>query len=116
MPTCKRPNKNLFFLRFSCTIIWLVQVVAFTASYIPALHSAVVILLGISNNNEHFIINLGSGQAVGQFNKEELKEDLTRLKTDIIKSYKDVIISHWLNNLVDKTVFIKLLDHILINI
>ena len=43
---------------------------------------------------------------------EALKEDLGKLKLDLLKSDKDIIISARLNNLIDKGVFIELLDHI----
>ena len=44
--------------------------------------------------------------------KESLKEDLVKLKLDLIKSDKDIISSSTINNLVNKGVFIELLDHI----
>ncbi len=54
--------------------------------------------------------------AVNHVDKEILKQDLATLKTDIIKSGKEIITSDRLNTLVDKTVFIKLLDHIIKNL
>lgn len=44
--------------------------------------------------------------------KESLKEDLVKLKLDLVKSDKDIISSSTLNYLVNKGVFIELLDHI----
>ncbi len=54
--------------------------------------------------------------AVNHADKELLKSDLSTLKNDLLKSDKDIVISSRLNNLIDKTVFIKLLDHIIKNI
>lgn len=48
--------------------------------------------------------------------KELLKSDLSILKSNLISSEKAVVISSNLNNLVDKKVFIQLLDHILSNL
>lgn len=45
-----------------------------------------------------------------------LKKDLAKLKIDLLNCDKDIIISSSLNNLVEKTVFIKLLDHIIRNL
>jgi hypothetical protein len=59
----------------------------------------------------HDIVN-----ASNLIDKEALKEDLAKLKLDLHKSDKNTIISSRLNNLVDKTVFIKLLDHITKNL
>lgn len=47
-----------------------------------------------------------------QVDKAILKQVLTKLRRDIVDSGKEVITSSILNNLVDKTIFIKLLDHI----
>ena len=41
-----------------------------------------------------------------------MKEDLVKLKLDLVKSDEDIIISSTFNNLVNKGVFIELLDHI----
>ena len=54
--------------------------------------------------------------AATHIDKEALKQDLSKLKIDIINSDKEIISSDRLNNLVDKTVFIKLLDHIIKNL
>ena len=48
--------------------------------------------------------------------KEALRQDLSKLKIDILKSGKAIISSDRLNNLADKTVFIKLLNHIINNL
>jgi len=48
--------------------------------------------------------------------KELLKIDLSKLKIDLLSSDKDIIISSRLNNLVDKTVFIRLIYHIIDNL
>lgn len=45
-----------------------------------------------------------------------LRLDLIKLKQDLIDSDKRTICSSNLNNLMDKTVFIKLLEHILKNV
>lgn len=55
-------------------------------------------------------------KAANNIEKELLKSDLAKLKVDLLSSDKEIIISSRLNNLVDKTVFINLLDHILKNI
>lgn len=54
--------------------------------------------------------------ASNHIDKKALMQDLTKLKIDLLKSDKEIISSARLNNLVDKTVFIKLLDHIIKNI
>jgi Family of unknown function (DUF6331) len=54
--------------------------------------------------------------ASNQVDKKLLKDDLAKLKQDLLSSEKDIIISSRLNNLVDKTVFIKLLGHIITNL
>lgn len=54
--------------------------------------------------------------AVNHADKEQLKRDLSVLKNDLLESDKDVVVSSRLNNLIDKTVFIKLLDHIIENL
>lgn len=48
--------------------------------------------------------------------KEAFKQDLLKLETGIIESGKEIISSARLNNLIDKTVFIKLLHHIIKNL
>lgn len=48
--------------------------------------------------------------------KELLKSDLSALKNDLLRSDKKIVISSRLNNLIDKTVFIKLLNHIIYNL
>jgi len=48
--------------------------------------------------------------------KALLKEDLSKLKIDLINSSKPVVISSSLNNLVEKSVFTKLLDHLIKNL
>jgi len=47
-----------------------------------------------------------------EVDKVLLREDLLKLKLDLINSAKDIIISSRMNSLVDKAVFVKLLDHI----
>lgn len=54
--------------------------------------------------------------AASHVDKELLKSDLSNLKTDLLSSDKEIIISSRLNNLVDKTVFIQLIDHITDNL
>ena len=54
--------------------------------------------------------------AADHVDKELLKSDLAKLKTDLLNSDKDIVISSRLNNLVDKTVFIRLIDHIIDNL
>lgn len=54
--------------------------------------------------------------AASHVDKELLKSDLSKLKIDLLSSDKDIIISSRLNNLVDKTVFIRLIDHITANL
>lgn len=44
--------------------------------------------------------------------KEVLKNDLVKLKFDLVQSDRELIISSTLNNLIHKAVFIELLDHI----
>lgn len=51
-------------------------------------------------------------EASSHMDKKALKEDLAKLKLDLSKSDKEVIVSSTLNNLADKGVFIELLDHI----
>jgi len=46
--------------------------------------------------------------ASNHISKEGLKQDLVKLKLDLCRSDKDIIISSRLNNLIDKTVFVKL--------
>ena len=50
--------------------------------------------------------------AARHVDKEPLKSDLSKLKIDLLCFDKDIISSSRLNNLVDKTVFIRLIDHI----
>ena len=52
-------------------------------------------------------------KASNEVDKVSLKEDLVKLKIDLDKSDKSIIISSRLNNLVDKSVFIELLNHII---
>lgn len=54
--------------------------------------------------------------AAGHVDKELLKGDLSKLKADLLNSDEDIVISSRLNNLVDKTVFIRLIDHIIDNL
>ena len=54
--------------------------------------------------------------ASNHIDKQVLKDDLVKLKLDLCRSDKDIVISSRLNNLVDRTVFIRLLDHIIKNI
>ena len=54
--------------------------------------------------------------AASHVDKELLKSDLSKLKIDLLSSEKNIIISSKLNNLVDKTVFIRLIDHITDNL
>lgn len=54
--------------------------------------------------------------AVTRADKELLRSDLSLLKADLINSDKEIVISSRLNNLVDKTVFMHLLEHIADNI
>jgi hypothetical protein len=54
--------------------------------------------------------------AASHIDKELLKSDLSKLKIDLLSSDKDIIISSRLNNLVDKTVFLRLIDHITDNL
>jgi len=54
--------------------------------------------------------------AVNHVDKEQLKRDLSTLKNHLLESDKDIVISSRLNNLINKTVFIKLLDHIIENL
>ena len=54
--------------------------------------------------------------AAGHINKVLLKSDLSKLKNDLLNSDKDIIISSRLNNLVDKAVFVRLIDHITDNL
>ncbi len=54
--------------------------------------------------------------AASHVDKELLKNDLAKLKIDLLSSDKNIIISSRLNNLVDKTVFIRLIDHITDNL
>lgn len=54
--------------------------------------------------------------AASHADKELLKSDLLKLKIDLLGSNKDIIISSRLNNLVDTTVFIRLIDHITDNL
>ena len=54
--------------------------------------------------------------AASHIDKGALKQDLSKLKLELVDSDKEIIISSRLNNLVDKNVFIKLLDHILENL
>jgi Family of unknown function (DUF6331) len=51
--------------------------------------------------------------ASNHVDKKLLKDDLSKLKQNLLSSDKNIIISSRLNNLVDKAVFIKLLDHII---
>jgi hypothetical protein len=46
----------------------------------------------------------------------QLVGDLKNVKTALIKSAKTIVLSNKLNNLLDKEVFIKLVDHILTTI
>ena len=50
--------------------------------------------------------------ASNHVDQELLRDDLSKLKQDLLRSDKKIITSARLNNLVDKTVFIELLDHI----
>ncbi len=54
--------------------------------------------------------------AANHVDKATLKEDLAKLKLDLRNSDKHIVISSRLNNLVDKAVFIKLLEHIIKNV
>lgn len=54
--------------------------------------------------------------AASHVDKEVLSSDLSKLKFDLLNSDKDIIISSRLNNLVDRTVFIRLIDHITDNL
>ncbi len=54
--------------------------------------------------------------AAGHVDKVLLKSDLAKLKNDLLNSDKDIIISSRLNNLVDKAVFLRLIDHITDNL
>jgi hypothetical protein len=54
--------------------------------------------------------------AADHVDKELFRSDLSKLKTDLLSSDKDIIISSRLNNLVDKNVFIRLIDHITDNL
>lgn len=54
--------------------------------------------------------------AASHVDKDFLKNDLAKLKIDLLSSDKNIIISSRLNNLVDKTVFIRLIDHITDNL
>jgi hypothetical protein len=54
--------------------------------------------------------------AASHIDQTVLKSDLLRLKYDLLVSDKDVVVSSRFNNLVEKTVFIKLLDHIISNL
>jgi hypothetical protein len=44
--------------------------------------------------------------------KEALKEDLVKLKLNLAKTNQEIVISSTLNQLVNKAVFVELLDHI----
>jgi hypothetical protein len=55
-------------------------------------------------------------KAVKKIDVELLRTDLIKLKKDVIDSEKQIICSSDLNNLMDKTVFIKLLEHLILTI
>ena len=48
--------------------------------------------------------------------KELLKKELSTLKNDLLDSDNNIVISLRLNNLIEKSVFIKLLEHIIGNL
>ena len=47
-----------------------------------------------------------------QYEQTPLKEDLLRLRKEVMETDRQIVVSRCLNNLVEKTVFVKLLDHI----
>jgi hypothetical protein len=54
--------------------------------------------------------------AADHVDKELFRSDFSKLKTDLLSSDKDIITSSRLNNLVDKNVFLRLIDHIIDNL
>ncbi|XZF14078.1 DUF6331 family protein [Chitinophagaceae bacterium MMS25-I14] len=52
-------------------------------------------------------------KAAASFDKQQLLEDFIHLRNEINASNRSIVISSLLNNLFDKSVFIKLLDHII---
>lgn len=54
--------------------------------------------------------------AASHVDKKLLKNDLSQLKNDLLSTGKNIVISSRLNNLIDITVFVKLLDHIIDNL